>query len=706
MAWIAVDDEKPQKGRWVAVDDPTMMDRAQAAASGVNSGVLTGLLGLPVDTAANLIDLAKAGYGTVKGVLGGKDLPEIADRADVVGSSTWIANQIRNAGGGRVIDAARLDDALSRYLRAAGGAIGGSMLGVRTPQGYNAASAARSQPNLITQVMKDVGMAGASGISGQGAIEATGNPVAAMAAGFLPQAATFGIAAGTRGAVRGGEASRQKMEDRVKTLTEAGVETPSVGLASGGRGAQALESLLSRIPGGAGVLAKNAEAVSGQLADKVGKLADLSAVNRGPETAGTTVRNAIADYRTRQKDIESRLLNRVEQVIPANALFPAQGMQQAGAMVTSPIPGAPAISKVRDSQRGFVNRMTDAVDADATPTPPQQVPTGILGPNGQPLMVTVPGRQGGLPFEALRNSKTLIGENAYPAANQLLVDQGAGAAKALYGGAKQDIREAARLVDQQRKNQGLIPVAGPRMDKANSFYAKTQKILEDVLEPIYKGSEGAPEKAFAAIDSGSRNAGSLTRQTMISLPAKARSEVAATVVDRLGKATPGQQNESGTAFSPATFLTNWNKITPEAKSSLFMGYKNASIVREGLDSVAAAASMIRDKAKVFPNASNTASATAQYTVAGSIGAGAISGQPALLMGALAVPATAFAGARLMTSPTFVTWLKKSTTVPQSRIMQHVNRLSINAVGEKDLETRLAMTSVAEQLREQFGDAEK
>ena len=63
-------------------------------AQGFNQGI-AGVAGMPVDTLMNVADLATAGYGALKGALGGKDLPEVSDRKNIVGSSEWILNKLR-----------------------------------------------------------------------------------------------------------------------------------------------------------------------------------------------------------------------------------------------------------------------------------------------------------------------------------------------------------------------------------------------------------------------------------------------------------------------------------------------------------------------------------------------------------------------------------------------------------------------------------
>src|SRR6185369_9877092 len=95
----------------------TLQDRAQAGAAGVNRAVMSNLPGLPVDTALNVADLAKAGYGFVGSKLGlikPQDLPQLIDRATIPGSSEWIANKERGVGLGPTIDPNVPSDPISK----------------------------------------------------------------------------------------------------------------------------------------------------------------------------------------------------------------------------------------------------------------------------------------------------------------------------------------------------------------------------------------------------------------------------------------------------------------------------------------------------------------------------------------------------------------------------------------------------------------
>lgn len=93
-------------------------DRALAATAGGYSGIAS-MLGLPVDTALNVWDLAKAGTGYVQGEITGKAPSGVfdqTDRSQWFGSSQWIKNRMGDAGA--VTEAPRQDDPASRWIKA------------------------------------------------------------------------------------------------------------------------------------------------------------------------------------------------------------------------------------------------------------------------------------------------------------------------------------------------------------------------------------------------------------------------------------------------------------------------------------------------------------------------------------------------------------------------------------------------------------
>lgn len=142
-------------------------------------------------------------------------------------------------------------------------------------------------------------------------------------------------------------------------------------------------------------------------------------------------------------------------------------------------------------------------------------------------------------------------------------------------------------------------------------------------------------------------------------PEEAR-DLRALVIGKLGDSTPGKQDAFGEAFSPARFLTEWNRLTKEGKQLLF----GQGELRDALDDLATIASSAR-AAESFSNPSNTAGATAAFATY-SAGPGAIvafaTGNAltgTVLLGGVAAQPIA---ARILTSPKLVRWLAQAANV--------------------------------------------
>jgi hypothetical protein len=127
-------------------------------------------------------------------------------------------------------------------------------------------------------------------------------------------------------------------------------------------------------------------------------------------------------------------------------------------------------------------------------------------------------------------------------------------------------------------------------------------------------------------------------------------------------------------FSFSTFLTNWTKLSPEAKTQLFTRPE----WRRDLEQVASAASNVRDGSKVFANNSGTSPSEALIRTGATIGGSMVSlltGHPMIAASALSAPVTANAMTRLMVNPKFVKWLAESTKAPREQLPAQINALA-------------------------------
>jgi hypothetical protein len=188
----------------VAVDDPTAFNpsnaepvdatpaapqqtatgAAQAGASGLNAGAAD-LLGLPVDTARNVLELGKAGLGFVYHEATGNPIPDalMPNQTPDVGSSAWIKDKLRSVQGSNAVDVAE-DTTANRFIHGATEAVPSSLVG----------GEATTVPGAVRAAVGGV----AAGTAQQGAVEA-GLPGGWQAAAGLLGGAAAAHIAGPRG---------------------------------------------------------------------------------------------------------------------------------------------------------------------------------------------------------------------------------------------------------------------------------------------------------------------------------------------------------------------------------------------------------------------------------------------------------------------------------------------------------------------------
>lgn len=612
---------------------PSALSRAAAGAAGYNESVLAGIPGLPVDTALNVADLARAGYGYVGGKLGlikPDNLPEPLDRSKYVGSSTWIANKIRDNGGGVFIDNPNPDDPASRFLNMTG----------------RGASMARSPGQMI---------AGATAGGAQATADTLGyGPEGQIIASMLPQAAGATVRAGVKTGLAGGEQSRQQMRENLDTLRAAGVENPSAGLA-GPRTTAALEAAAGRYPGSAGVMARNAKETQAQIGTRVRDIADQAAANRGEAPTGLAIQQDILHrwkpkFDALYRELDDAVTSRVgDQRVPI-----ANTLQETGDLMTG-IPGAPNVSATLLRGSG-VPTLDAALRADAAHAGP-----------------IIPGTET-LPYPALRAVGSMIGKESGDSLLHGNVESGR--LKQVYGAIAQDKAAAAQAAGAERD-----------LARANRFYSAGADKMEGVLQP-YTRDGITPEQAYSQFRSTLFSSPTKAHDLRKSLSPEVRKMQTATLVDELGQATPGRQDAAGSLFSTETFLTNWNKLSHSAKAVAFSGFEGAGQMRADLEKVAKAAELIRNKGGIYANPSGTTAAAAQLGVGGAAVAAAMTGNMGMLGGVLGSMAGANITARMLTYPKFVKWLADSKGIVGPETAQfHVRRLGVISNQIRDEQTR-------------------
>lgn len=171
----------------------TVGGAVQAGSSGVNAGVMD-VLGLPMDTATNAVNLIKSGAEAAYLATG--HLPPTSldptNAADVWGTSEWLKKQIRGAGGSNLIDTQQ-DTHANRLIHGTTEAVAPGLVG--------------GEGATARQVARTVTGAAAAGAGSQEAAErgygAVGQQIAGLAGGLAGNAGAE-AASSARQAVRSG----------------------------------------------------------------------------------------------------------------------------------------------------------------------------------------------------------------------------------------------------------------------------------------------------------------------------------------------------------------------------------------------------------------------------------------------------------------------------------------------------------------------
>lgn len=477
------------------------------------------------------------------------------------------------------------------------------------------------------------------GAAAQLAAEAGAGPIGQTVAGIAGGAAGSGLArAGmaelARRSVRGGEAGRQQVAENIDTFEQAGT-TPTMGQATQNRRMQAAESLLSRTPGGAGVMSREAMEQADELGANISKLADDLAPKASGEQAGRAIQRGISGEGgfVEQFKSQSRAnYDRLDQFVQKSTKFAMPETTEALDDLTKPIYGAERTSRFFINSK--IRSIKEALDAD-------------LEAGGNTL-----------PYEAVKKLRSIVGEQLADA--PFGGDVPRSQWKKLYAAMSADLENNAKAVG---------PEAEKALARANQYHAAGMKRLDVVSSVIDKN--GGPEAVFRAATSGNKEGATTLRAVMQSLPPDAQKLVSATVLRRLGRATAGRQDDLGEVFSTETFLTNWNGMSPQAKAVLFDRYGEG--FRRNMDTVAKVASNLREGSQVFRNPSGTAQATVQAGTAASFILSVVTGN--------ATSAAAIAGgvtganlsARLLTNPRAVKWLAQATKMPPAAAPAMINQ---------------------------------
>lgn len=520
---------------------------------------------------------------------------------------------------------------------------GGALLGPTSRLG----KLLTTQPAL--QAVSTATGAGAQSIARESGAGEGAQIAAGLGGGLSPGIASAGTGALARLLVRGRSGSA--MQRAISDFNALGAN-PSVGQASGNHAIQGAENLLAGAPTSAGVMNRFAERQASDIGGGLRNMADDFSRNASGERAGRAIERGVKSFADDIAQTRNSLYGAADSLVPPQTAVPLSNTRATLASLTS-VPAGAAATGAK-----FVNPQIKALAADIER---DLAASRTAGPMG-----TLAPTQGGIPYETVSAIRTRLGKELSDFS--LSTDRPTAQLKQLYAALSKDIEQAAA-------QQG--PAAAQAAKRASNYYKLSADRL-DLLQRVVD-KNGGPEKVFSSAMSGTRDGGTTIRAVMQSLPEDGQKAITAAVLKRMGLATPGVQGAAGETFSAQTLLTNWNKVSPEAKRALFDRY-GPSFSRD-MDRIARVAENIRDGAKVFANPSGSANRAASLTYGASLVASLFDLSGLSTAGLVSGGAAANMAARQLTNPRFVKWLASTTAAPVGSAVAQINTL--RRIGERE-----------------------
>lgn len=441
------------------------------------------------------------------------------------------------------------------------------------------------------------------------------------------------LAARGAGKVAGAVSSRARkpVQETTRALAQRlGVRpTPAT---VGGPTARTMQLGLGNLPGSSGPVAAGVARETDDLAAAARATAESMGPVRTPQAAGQAVAKGARAYERASGAQASRLYNQRDELIGGkNAPVLLGNTVREIKDFASQFPNTPVLSSILEhpTVRKLANALPDGPEPQVTLSEATDALSHI---------------RSALRNAANNNAVTGSVKSRVAKVEQAIerdVVQAAQASDAIAGRAADSGAEAAQAA-------------------ADSFYANRARTLD---KPLGKALDAfrTPEKVSAEsvyremVTDMSRTGGNMARlrSRWAALPKGARRTFSATALDDMGRATSGAQNEAGSEWSFNTFLTNYDKMAPEARKMIFGDAANQ------VDDIAKYAAKLRevDKSRNFSNTARSTLAGAYLTLVGTeVWNGDYTGAAKV---AAALPAMALGGKAFMASPEGRAWVRNT-----------------------------------------------
>jgi len=405
-----------------------------------------------------------------------------------------------------------------------------------------------------------------------------------------------------RGIARLAKVNPQAAQDFAETNNIA-----SLGALSDSPVVKLAEATLEKFPLASDIMEKNASRVIANIESNIDTLGGAKGVSN--TEAGEIIQGGVRKFVEKFSAVSEKLYNRLDKFVSKEESVSSTNINNLFQQISKEQAATPALQARIQNSEGFKVLNDIASDANLA--------------NGQ------------LPYKALKRYRTLIGNKLNKP--QLIDSEEEAILDRAYGALTDDMR----TIFQAKGDDALRA-----FDKTNDFYRQGRDRIKNSLQKVI--NQEAPEKVLRAALEGTKLGGTRIGRIMRSLDKQEREIVTGTVLKNLGKANPGAQDATGDLFSVNTFLTNMNKLSPEAKTALFGDKSN--LTRRSIDVIASQASRLRDI-----NRFRNPSGTAQQVTLGAVLMGLFTA-PAATIGTVA---SANGLARLFTNESFIRFLGKS-----------------------------------------------
>lgn len=439
-------------------------------------------------------------------------------------------------------------------------------------------------------------------------------------------AATEGAIGAATGGLLGQAGKRSAVDEKVTQSVDSGKDIYEAAQRQGitplpadvgGVATRRLTAVMAQTPAGAAPIIQRARAIADQAQNARDRIASEVGQALDPEAAGNEAISGARSYIAASRQMVGGLYTAAERAAGDARITPSEAIKTLDdnirelAETPGGAPGLAHLQGLRDalsvgdvSVAGLRNMRTVLRD--------QFIKDGLRGSDIE--------RRVGLVLDAARND-----------VRQGLRDAGKGNAASLYAKADEAYRDRATLIDNTLK-----PLIGTR---------EKPKSGEQVIKALTADLQGNNARAV---------------KFLRALPAEEQANTRASIIGSLGKASAGQQNAAGDAFSLEAFLTNWNKIGDSAKAAYF-----GSEARAALNDLAKVASGSRG-AGAYANRSQTGGVIAGLATGATFSAGF----PVLL----ATLGAQYGVGRLLASPRVARWVARGATTSLSR-EAYADRLS-------------------------------